>query len=52
MKEGEALARRFRVDGVPFFIVNGQIALAGAQHPDAFLGAFRQAGGEDSHRKS
>lgn len=34
---------RFRVEGVPFFIVNGQIPLSGAQPPDAFLAAFEQA---------
>ena len=33
----------FRVEGVPFFIVNGQITLSGAQPPDAFLAAFEQA---------
>jgi predicted DsbA family dithiol-disulfide isomerase len=43
MKEGEELSRRFRVDGVPFFIVNAKITLGGAQPPDAFLDAFRQA---------
>jgi predicted DsbA family dithiol-disulfide isomerase len=52
IKDADTLARRFRVDGVPFFIVNGQIALAGAQHPDTFLEAFRQASGADSHRKA
>lgn len=35
--------RRFQVEGVPFFIVNGQITLSGAQPPDAFLSAFEQA---------
>jgi predicted DsbA family dithiol-disulfide isomerase len=43
IKEADALARRFRVDGVPFFIVNGTFMLSGAQQPDAFLEAFRQA---------
>jgi predicted DsbA family dithiol-disulfide isomerase len=43
IKEAEALSRRLRVDGVPFFIVNGKITLSGAQPPDAFLEAFRQA---------
>ena len=46
LKEAERLSRRHRVDGVPFFIVNGQITLAGTQHPDAFLDGFRQADGE------
>jgi predicted DsbA family dithiol-disulfide isomerase len=43
IKEADALARRFPVEGVPFFIVNGRITLSGAQQPDAFLEAFRQA---------
>jgi predicted DsbA family dithiol-disulfide isomerase len=42
IKEAEALARRFQVEGVPFFIVNGTVTLGGAQPPDAFLEAFRQ----------
>jgi predicted DsbA family dithiol-disulfide isomerase len=43
IKEAEALSRRHRVDGAPFFIVNGEIALSGAQPSEAFLEAFRQA---------
>src|SRR5262245_39627395 len=35
IKEADELARRFRVDGVPFFIINGKITLSGAQQPDA-----------------
>jgi predicted DsbA family dithiol-disulfide isomerase len=42
ISDADARARRFRVDGVPFFIVNGT-PLSGAQQPDAFLEAFRQA---------
>lgn len=45
LNEADGLSRRQNVDGVPFFIVNGQIALAGAQQPDTFLEAFRQAVG-------
>jgi predicted DsbA family dithiol-disulfide isomerase len=45
VKDGDALARRFRVDGVPFFIVNGTLTLSGAQQPDAFLEALRRAAG-------
>jgi predicted DsbA family dithiol-disulfide isomerase len=45
MKEAEELSRRFGVEGVPFFIVNNKITLSGAQQPDAFLEAFRQAVG-------
>jgi predicted DsbA family dithiol-disulfide isomerase len=40
IKEADELSRRFRVDGVPFFIINGKITLSGAQPPDAFLEAF------------
>jgi predicted DsbA family dithiol-disulfide isomerase len=43
IKEAEEQARRFRVDGVPFFIINGKITLSGAQQPDAFIAAFSQA---------
>jgi predicted DsbA family dithiol-disulfide isomerase len=42
IKEAEELSRRFRVEGVPFFIVNGKVTLSGAQQPDLFLEAFRQ----------
>jgi predicted DsbA family dithiol-disulfide isomerase len=42
LREADELGRRFRVDGVPFFIVNGKITLSGAQQPDAFLEAFRR----------
>lgn len=45
IKDRDALARRFRVEGVPFFIVNGTLTLSGAQQPDAFLAVFRQAAG-------
>jgi predicted DsbA family dithiol-disulfide isomerase len=43
VQDADALARRFGVDGVPFFIVNGTLALSGAQQPDAFLEAFQRA---------
>lgn len=42
IQEANELARRVRVEGVPFFIINGKITLSGAQQPDAFLEAFRQ----------
>jgi predicted DsbA family dithiol-disulfide isomerase len=45
IKEANELIRRCRVDGVPFFVVNGTFTLSGAQQPDAFLEAFRQAAG-------
>jgi predicted DsbA family dithiol-disulfide isomerase len=47
MKDADALARRIRVEGVPFFVVNGTLTLSGAQQPDAFLETFRQAAGNE-----
>ncbi len=44
IREAHELARRVRVEGVPFFIVNDQFTLSGAQPPEAFLEAFKQAG--------
>ena len=43
IREAGEQARRFRVNGVPFFILNDKITLGGAQPPEAFLEAFRQA---------
>lgn len=36
------LAQRMHVDGVPFFILNGEITLSGAQPPDVFVAAMKQ----------
>ncbi len=47
IKAADEQARRFRLDGVPFFIINGTISLAGAQQPDVVLAAFRQAIGSE-----
>jgi predicted DsbA family dithiol-disulfide isomerase len=44
IKEAGELARRHRVDGVPFFIIDGMVTLGGAQPPDVFVEAFRQTG--------
>ncbi len=41
---GEEEARRLGVSGVPFFVVNGRVALSGAQPPELFWQAFEQAG--------
>lgn len=43
IKEAGELAWRFRVEGVPFFIIDSNLMLSGAQQPDAFLEAFTQA---------
>lgn len=39
------MSRRHGVSGVPFFIINDEIILSGAQQPDTFLEAFRQVMG-------
>lgn len=36
-------AQRHQVDGVPFFIINNTVTLSGAQAPETFLDAFKQA---------
>lgn len=43
IKQAEGLSQRHRVDGVPFFVINGEITLSGAQQPETFLAAFKQA---------
>jgi predicted DsbA family dithiol-disulfide isomerase len=43
VQAGEEQARRLGVSGVPFFVVNGRVALSGAQPPDLFRQAFEQA---------
>jgi predicted DsbA family dithiol-disulfide isomerase len=43
LKAADERVRRFRVDSVPFFVVNDAITLSGAQVPDAFVAAFNQA---------
>ena len=48
IKEVEGLSRRFRVDGVPFFIVNNKITLSGAQPPDAFQEAIGKVESSES----
>jgi predicted DsbA family dithiol-disulfide isomerase len=42
-KEAEELSRQHRIGGVPFFIIHNEITLSGAQQPDVFLTAFKQA---------
>jgi predicted DsbA family dithiol-disulfide isomerase len=44
VRAGEEQARRLGVSGVPFFVVNGWVALSGAQPPGLFRQAFEQAG--------
>jgi predicted DsbA family dithiol-disulfide isomerase len=44
VRAGEEQAHRLGVSGVPFFIVNGRVALSGAQPPELLRQAFEQAG--------
>lgn len=43
ISNGREMSQRHQVDGVPFFIINNTITLAGAQAPETFLDAFEQA---------
>jgi len=52
VKEADTLARQFRVEGVPFFIIDGTFTLSGAQQPDAFLAVFSQAIGSKEQADS
>ncbi|GDY10988.1 DSBA oxidoreductase [Planctomycetia bacterium] len=45
IKEAGEQARQFRVDSVPFFVINNEITLSGAQPPETFLEAFRRSVG-------
>ena len=39
----EAVGRRLGIRGVPYFVFNGSISISGAQPPDIFVSALRQA---------
>lgn len=41
--QADAKARSLGISGVPFFIVNGQYAVSGAQEPEQLLAAMAQA---------
>ena len=43
-------SRRQGVSGVPFFVINKEIMLSGAQQPDTFLEAFRLAMAENGNK--
>ncbi len=45
IKEAGELPQRHRVKSVPFFVINDEITLSGAQQPETFLDAFNQASG-------
>jgi predicted DsbA family dithiol-disulfide isomerase len=42
VKAEEAVGRRLGISGVPYFVLNGKIAISGAQPPDIFVSAIRQ----------
>lgn len=46
VREDIATAARLQINGVPFFIFAGRIALAGAQPPDVFMQALEAAAKE------
>jgi predicted DsbA family dithiol-disulfide isomerase len=43
IRAAEERARRDGVQGVPFYVINGTLAVAGAREPSDFLAAFQQA---------
>ena len=51
VKAEEAVGRRLGISGVPYFVLNGSIAISGAQPPDIFVSAIRQAGERATERK-
>lgn len=44
VRAGEERARNLGVSGVPFFVMNGRIAVSGAQPPELLRRAFERAG--------
>lgn len=43
IREANDQARQIGIEGVPFFIINDEIFLSGAQQPDTFVAAFHHA---------
>ena len=44
VKMEEAVGRRLGISGVPYFVINGTVAISGAQPSDIFVSAIGQAG--------
>jgi predicted DsbA family dithiol-disulfide isomerase len=44
--EADRQARQIGVQGVPFFIFNGRLAVSGAQDPEVLVAALREASGQ------
>jgi len=51
VKAEEAVGRRLGISGVPYFVINGTVAISGAQPPDIFVSALQQAKGAVMERK-
>jgi len=43
VKAEESVGRRLGIRGVPYFVLNGRVAISGAQPPDIFVSAIQQA---------
>ena len=43
VRQWEQKGRRLGISGVPFFVINGKVALSGAQPPEMFRAAIEQA---------
>ena len=43
VKAEEGVGRRLGIRGVPYFVFNGTVSISGAQPPDMFVSAIRQA---------
>jgi len=43
VKVEEATGHRLGIRGVPYFVINGTVAISGAQSPDIFVSAIQQA---------
>jgi predicted DsbA family dithiol-disulfide isomerase len=43
VKADEAAGRRLGIRGVPYFVINGTVAISGAHPPDIFVSAIQQA---------
>jgi predicted DsbA family dithiol-disulfide isomerase len=52
IRAAEEKARRAGVQGVPYLLIDGTLALSGAREPSAFLDAFEQAGATSSNEGS
>jgi len=40
--EARTVAKKYRVSGVPYFVINGEVGLSGAQDPDTFVKVFQE----------